>query len=325
MSRLVTIFVLGSMLLFAGIDPKALAGGGAGAAAAGAILPQKAYLVFTKEGWGCLSGQELVADVTQNLTTPKGEPVRLQEVKNSEDVDNRFELYLYYPALGVSGLPGYYVLRLRVAGREPQAPGTLRLAQAALVRGDQGWAFALKGKTAGLLKADLLYAGATRLESALFTCPDADRFEAHPVKFLPAYPIRTVMASTATKLDPQWDNVAIPLEDLQVKAGEAMAACIELLSGLEQNFSASKDYVFLWDQSKITSKSLNLIAASLEKEKGLKFHVKIVLRDQKGKIDINRDPTPFVPQLRQMMAVKDTRGKIIGGKVWLAVEKPGPR
>lgn len=325
MFRIVPIFVLGSILLFAGIDPKALAGGGAGAAAPGEIMPQKAYLVFTKEGWGCLGGQEIVADLTQNLTAPKGEPVLLQEVKNPEDVDNRFELYLYYPAQGVSGLPGYYVLRLRVAGRKPQAPGTLRLAQAALVRGDRGWTFVLKAKAAGVLKADLLYAGATRLESGLFTCTDAGLFGAHPVKFLPAHPIRTDMTSTSTKLDPQWDNVAIPLEDFWVKEGDAIAACVELLSGLEQNFSASKDYVFLWDRSKITSKSLNLIASSLEKEKGLKFHVKIVLRDQKGEIEISKDPTPFDPQLKQMMAVQNTQGKIIGGKVWLAVEKPDPR
>jgi hypothetical protein len=132
--------------------------------------------------------------------------------------------------------------------------------------------------------------------------------------------IRTLMNSTATKLDPQWDNVAIPLEDLQVKIGNLLAACIELLSGLEQNFSASKDYVFLWDRSKITSKSLQLIAASLGKEKGLEFHVKIVLRDRKEEIAISKDPTPFAPQLRQMMAVQDTRGKIIGGEVWLAVK-----
>lgn len=321
-SRLVTIFVfvLGSIMLFAGIDPKALAAGGAGAAAAGAILPQRAYLVFTKEGWGCLEGQEIVADVTQNLTAPEGEPVLLQEVKNPEDVNNRFELYLYYPALGVSGMPGYYVLRLRVAGREPQVPGTLRLAQAALVRGGPGWTFVLKAQVAGVLKADLLYAGAASLKSGRFNCTDAGLFEAHPVKFLPAYPIRTVMNSIATKLDPQWDNVGIPLEDLQVNIGNLLAACIELLSRLEQNFSASKDYVFLWDQSKITSKSLQLIAASLGKDKGLEFHVKIVLRDRKGEIAISKDATPFAPQLRQMMAVQDTRGKIIGGEVWLAVK-----
>jgi hypothetical protein len=49
---MMAIFALGSILLSAGIDNQAGAG-----APPGGVLPEKAYVVFTKESWGCLEGK----------------------------------------------------------------------------------------------------------------------------------------------------------------------------------------------------------------------------------------------------------------------------
>jgi hypothetical protein len=311
--------VLWGILLFAGADGRAFASGTV-AEAQDELMPQKAYLVFTKESWGCLAGQEIIADVTQALTKIKGEPVQLQEVKNPEDVNNRFELYLYFPAQGIRGLAGYYVLRLGVVG-ESRIPGSLRLARATLGRGTKGLVFTLQAKTTGILKADLLYAGTTHPASGRFTCPTAGLFEPHPVKFLPVYPIQPEQAATAIKSTPPWDKITLPLEGHWLKEGDDVAACLGLLSALENNYSASKEDRFFWDRSKITSKSLNQIASSFEKGKNLKFYLSIELRDRHGTAAITRDPTSFVPKLRQMIAVINAEGKIIGGEVMIGLEK----
>jgi hypothetical protein len=325
MIRIAFILAVGSTLLFAEVDRKAAAGDGTTAAARGEIMPQKAYLVFTKESWGCLEGQAIVADVTQDLTATEGKPVLLTEVKNPEDVDNRLELYLYYPAQEISRLPGYYVLRLGVTGPEAQIPGTLRLAKAALVHSGQGVSFLLKAKTTGHLKSDLLYAGDTRLVSGLFTCAEADLFEAHPARFLGVYPVHTEIASTVTKIDPQWDRVAIQLEEFRLKEGEAIATCYGLLTAMEKKFSASNEHLFLWDQSQLTPQGLNLLASSLEQGRNYRFHVNIELRAPQGNTEIQRDSIPLVPQLRQMIAARNAQGKITGGSVMIAVEKPDPK
>ena len=285
-------------------------------------MPQKANIVFTRESWGCLGGQEIVADVTQDLTVTPGKPVLITEVKNPEDVDNRLELYLYYPAQAISGVPGYYVLRLGVAGPKAKVPGTLRLAEAVLVKNGQGVSFVLKAKTTGHLKASLLYAGDTQLASGLFTCPAAGFFEAQPVQFLGVYPIRTELSSTAKKIDSQWDRVTLQLDDFLLKEGEAVAACHWLLTAMQNKFSASNENLFLWDQSQLTPQSLNQLASSLEEGRNCRFHVNIELHAPQSRTEIQRDPTPFEPQLRQMIAARNAQGKITGGSVMIAVEKP---
>ena len=310
--------------MFAEFNRKATAGDGTMVAAQGEIMPAKAYLVFTKESWGCLGGQEIVADVTEDLNASGEKPVLVTEVKNPEDVDNRMELYLYYPAREISGLAGYYVLRLGVQGSEAQLPETLWLAKAALVHEGQDLSFRLKAKTTGQLQSDLLYAGDTRLVSGFFTCAAAGLFEANSMKFLQSYPVHTQIAFTVMKIDSKWDKVTIPLEDFQLKEAEAIATCYGLLNGMEKEFSVSKEHLFLWDQSKLTPDGLGGIASSLEKGQKYGFNVNIELEGPLGTREIQRDPTPFIPQLRQMIAARNARGKITGGSVMIAVEKSSP-
>lgn len=315
------ISCLCGVILSSGIDGRALASGSQAQLPAEVVLPRKALLVFTRESWGCLGGQIIIEDITSLLSESNAEPILLQDVKNPEDVNNRYEIYLYFPTQRISGRSGYYVLRLAVVGSKPQLPGFLRLAQAALVRTDNNLTFSLKAQTEGFLVADMLYAGDSLLKSGLFACPPAGLFELHPVKFLDVYPVRTELASTAAKIDAHWDKLSMPIELFWQKEGDDVAACFELLSGLEERFSCSKEYTFLWDQSKIAQDGLNLIVTSFEKDNALKFHVNVEIIDKQGKTEIRRDATPFVPKLQKIIAVKNARGKMTSGMVMIGIEK----
>jgi hypothetical protein len=316
-----TISCLCGVILFAGIGSPALARGSQAQLPAEVVLPDKALLVFTRESWGCMEGQIITEDVTSLLSESNAEKVLLQDVKNPDDVNNRYEIYLYFPAPRVSARSGYDVLRLSVVGSDPQLSGFLRLAQAALVRTDKSLTFILKAKIEGFLKADLLYAVGCHLKTGLFACPAADLFEPHPVRFLDVYPVRTEMASTAAKMDAQWDQISLPIESSLQKEGDDVAACIELLNGLEESFSGSKEFVFQWDQSKITQDGLSQIASSFEKDNNLKYHVNVEIIDKQGKTEIRRDVTSFVPKLQQIIAIRSAHGKMISGMVKIGIEK----
>jgi hypothetical protein len=259
--------------------------------------------------------------VTEDLVAAEGKPVSLTEIKNPEDVDNRLELYLYFSARNIMGLPGYLALRLGVAGPEAQVPGTLRIEESALVADGKGVSFILKAKTNGQLKPELLYAGDTSLSSGLFNCPAAGLFEPHPVKFLGVYPIRTELHFTTSKIDLQWDKIIIRADEFQIRETQSVAACYGLLAGLEKEFSASKEYLFLWDQSQLTPDRVGQVASYFERSQNYKFNVSIELRSPKGKTQIQPDSTPFLPQLRQTIAVRNAQAKITGGIIMLAVEK----
>lgn len=286
-------------------------------------MPETAFIVFTREAWGCIEGQEIVEDVTPLLATAdEGRPAVLQEIKNPEDVNNRSEYYLFFPAQEVAGLAGYLVLRLGVASREPGVPGVLSLVRAVVTGDGEGLAFSLKANVSGLIRADLLYAGDCRPATGMFACPAAELFEPVKVEFLKCYPVRTEIPPTFAKHDGQWDEIIIPLDRFSLmKAGDT-AACFELLSRLDRSFSSSKEYAFLWDESKITAQSLGMISSPLEEPHRLRFHVKIELLSKRGRREIARDPTSFVPDLQQAIACRNERGDITGGVVSIALERP---
>ena len=322
---LTILFVLGGTLLAAKFDRKAIADDGPIFISQEKIPPEKAYLVFTKESWGCLLGQEIVADVTDDLNVAEENPVFLEEVKNPEDINNRLELYLYFPAQKISGFPGYYVLKLGVQGGESQVPESMYLVKAYLLNQGQDLSFSLKAANAGRLKTDLLFAGDTQLVSGLFTCASAGLFEANSTQYFPSYPIKTETEFTVMKVDSQWYKVTIPIEDFYLEEAEALSTCYGLLTKMEKKFSISNEHLFLWDRSRLTSNELDLIVSSLEKEQNLRFYVNIELEAPSGITQIQRDPEPFLPQMRQVIAAKNAKGKVTGGSVTIAVEKADPK
>jgi hypothetical protein len=198
----------------------------------------------------------------------------------------------------------------------------VRLARAVLTREGKGLAFSLKAKIQGSIKADLLYAGTRHMATGLFTCPAAGLFEPSRVDFLACFPIRTDMAPTIVKEASPWSRIDFPL-DLPILAGASdTAASFELLSRLDASFSASREYTFLWDESRITPQSLGTIASSVEKAGKLRFHSKIELTGKRGHREVARDSVPFAPNLRQTIACTDERGEITGGVVSISVDRP---
>ena len=288
----------------------------------GALLPQKAMLVFTRESWGCLLGQEIKADVTALLIGDRAPGVRWEEIKNPEDRQDRLELYLYFPARPVSGLPGYLVLRLGSSNPNPLKPGSVLLKRAELTIGPNGPAFELKGQIQGSLTAGLLYAEDFDLHQGLFTCPEADLFEPQNIYFLKAYPLKPDLSVKPEKPSGRVESFAIPLDESRLGEAQAVAAGAELLTRLDQEFKVSGKFTFLWDKARITSQSLEGLASSWETGKGVRSNIALILRDRQGSLEIRRSPAPFTPQLRQKIAVQDRQGRIWGGEVWIGIDLP---
>jgi hypothetical protein len=278
----------------------------------------KAFLVFSRERWGCLLGQEIKGDVTALLGSGEA-GVRWEEIKNPEDRQDRLELYLYFPAGPVSGLPGYLVLKLGVGSTDPKKPGEVRLKNAALTRGPQGPVFELQGEVQGDLAADLLYAKDFRWHQGLFSCPEASLFEPVELNFLKAYAVKTglepIMAGPSAAR-----RINIPLRGFWLDQTRRVAAAAELLDLLDDRFKVAGKFNFLWDKAGISPPTLEAAAAAWDQGKGLKSHIALKLRDRQGTKEIRRTPVPFNPQLRQKIAIQEAPGRIIGGEVWIAID-----
>jgi hypothetical protein len=283
------------------------------------LPPQKALLVLTREGWGCFGGQEIRGDVA-SLLNGAGAGVRWEEIKNPEDRQDRLELYLYFPAGPVSGLPGYLVLKLGVDSTDPEKPGEVRLQKAALRRDAQEPVFELQGAVRGDLAADLLYARDFHLHQGLFACPEASLFEPRDLHFLKAYAVKTGLKVVMPKPGAQEGGISIPLTGFWLKQTREVAAGAELLDLLEQKFKVDDKSTFLWDKARVTSQALAGLASAWEQGKVLKSHIALILRDRQGTREIRRSPIPFNPHLRQKITLKDPRGQVTGGEVWIGLD-----
>jgi len=283
------------------------------------ILPYRASLVLTQESWGCLNGQELLQEVTDLVVREDGQAARMEEIRNPEDRQNRLDLYLYFSAQA-GGLPGYYLWRLGVADPQAETPGWLQVDQARLRVDHKGLTLEITAKAQGQVQADLLYAPGTDLSTALFTCPAAGIFDAYPASFLPAYEVRMKAVPSASPSAASWKRVNFSLGDLAVEETKRVALGCQLLGALARELSASKKFAFLWDGARISSQALERMARTTEAESERKFRLILRLHDRQGEREISRGPGPFVPQVRQMVAVRDARDKVTGGEVWIGVE-----
>lgn len=283
------------------------------------IPPEKAFILFTEEGWGCIYNQQIKKDVTNLIALEDGEFVRVEEIKNPEDRDNRYELYLYFLAKESSGLPGYYILRLEVKHQNPLAIGYLLVDQARLKKGDKGYFVELKAKADGLIVADLLYSRQPRLTAGLFSCPEADLFDPYKVNFLKAYEISSGLRIVSEMMNKKWDRINIAIDPFLLKEVNLVDASEKFLDALDKEFSSSKDFIFLWDKSKVSTKSIENIALRIEQEKRLKYNISINIRYKEKTETISRGEKLFVPDLRQKISIKEPNGKLTGGEVWIGI------
>jgi len=284
------------------------------------IPPEKAFILFTEESWGCIYNQRIEKDVTNLVALEDGKFIQIEEIKNPEDRANRYELYLYFLAKEVGGLPGYYILSLEIKHQNPLVKGSLMVDQARIIRGDMGYFVELKAKVDGFLKADLLYGRQTQLRTGFFSCPEADIFEPNRVNFLKAYEVSSGLRIKSETIDKNWARVAIVIDPFLLNKANLIDASEEFLDALDKEFSSSKDFVFLWDKPRVSTKSIENIALRIEQEKRLRYNISVKIRYKEKTKEISRGEKAFVPDLRQKISVKESNGQLNGGEVWIGIK-----
>lgn len=287
------------------------------------IPPEKAFILFTEESWGCVYNQQTQEDVTNLVAYGDGKFVQVEEIKNPEDRANCYELYLYFSAKESSGLPGYYILRLGIKHQDPSIKGCLLVDQAKLIRMNESYFIELKAKVNGFLRVDLLYGNQTSLKTGFFSCPDSGLFEPYKISFLKAYEIKHFLRFESEMIDRKWNKIKISLYPFLLKEAALVNECEEFLDILDKEFSSSKDLIYVWNKSKVTLENVENIASALEQKKVLKYNFSLKSKYKKKTEELNRNGKQFVPNIRQRISVKESTSELVGGEVWIGVELIG--
>jgi len=281
------------------------------------IYPQKAFTVLTEESWGCISNQRIVSDATDKVTSKDTSSVRVDEIKNSEDRENRNELYLYFPAQKINGLPGYFILRLGIKHQNPEQQGYLLVDQAKLIVKDNKHFIEVRASVDGLVNAAMFYSRYDHIQKGLFSCPEADVFEPFKTNFIRMHEIRHGLKFESRAEDTQWKSLSMEIPPALLAQAISLDACEELLDRLDKEFSSPEHIMFLWDKAMVTTKKIDPIVNALKQEKDLSYDLLIKIND-KGKLEeINIGQQLFVPQVKQKISVKKNSGQIVGGEIWI--------
>jgi hypothetical protein len=316
MSRYSYYLVFGSIILFLFIGCK-----NTFALKPMEIYPQKAVIVLTEESWGCITRQHILSDVTGIFSGNNKTSAQIDEIINSEDRDNRQEIYLYFPAKDINSLPGYYILRIGVKHLDSTERGSIVVNQAKLNREGNTYSFELSVNVQGTLSADLFYSRHETLQAAFFSCPEAGDFSPYKTAFLRMFAVKTNMKFNAVKKDAAWSNIVINVPQSLFADASNVDACEELLDRLDKELLSSEHIIFLWDDKMMTRNKIETIVNALKQEKGLHFDLSIKIND-KGKLkEINIGQQLFNPQIKQQISIKKSNGQIVGGEIWINIKQ----
>lgn len=280
------------------------------------ITPSKALIIFTRESWGCLNGQEVKEDVSAKIAKDDCNFAIIQEIKNPEDIFNRYELYLIFPAKPVNGLTGNFVVKFWCNNDKPETKAYFSMDHARLYKKKGGnWILSIRAKGNGFIHAKMLYSRAPEIRQALFSCPEAGVLQPNQLTFFNVYPLEGNFDGVPQqKLGGKWQTLELTLNPIFLEGAVSVDKCQTFLDILDKQFAVT-GRPMVWERKKIQAETIQ----KLSSQTGVSSEDKIfqvLLKADDGtmtKVSSYR----FLPHLRQKLALKNPDGKLIGAELWL--------
>lgn len=277
------------------------------------ILPGRALVIFTRESWGCLSGQEIKEDVSITIGRDDGNYVTIEEIKNPEDIFNRYEIFLIFPAILVNQLPGNFVVKFWCDNDQSEEKAYLSMEWASLHKRAKEWILTTKLKSNGFVHIQMLYSRMPEIRQAWFSCQGEGTGELYQLTFFNAYPLEGEFGSVPEqKLNGKWERLDLTFNPIFLEESRAVDRCQLFLNVLDRQF-AIKDSSLVWDSAKVDEGTIrSLVIQSTVETKELDVMLR---KDDRTIIQIGSES--FVPHVRQKLALRNPDGKLVGGEIWL--------
>ena len=276
----------------------------------------KGFIIYTAESWGCLEGQEIREDVSTLISSADNNSATIQEIRNPEDVFNRYELYIIFPAERINGLNGSFAAMFRCESSGPDFNALLSVDEARVFqKEDQTWAIALKVKGNGFFTARMFYSQKPEMMRGWYSGLGARNQPPVQIQFYNVFPLEGDFGRMPPEnLSGEWQNLELHFNPFFLEQSVAVDKCQALFEMLVAEFSVDGDSM-LWKLEEITPETLQSLSqravASLGEQT---FQVLLKLQDRRT-LYSNLDN--FVPHFRQPLAVRLSNGRLLGAEVWL--------
>lgn len=280
------------------------------------IAPTKGLIIFTAESWGCLERQEVIKDVTSLLIKADKKAGTIRVINNPEDVFNRYEFYLAFPAGAINGLIGNFVARFGIENQYLGSKAFLSLDAAKLYqRNDLSWAMALRLKGNDSFSCQMFYSRNPEMVKGWVSCSKARNQQPTLAQYFNVFPLEGVLGGMPQgKLSGKWQNIELSFNPSYLEQSIELEKCVALFDLLATRFSIEGDRM-LWKFEAITPQVLREFSKiSISSFGEQSFRILIKLQDQRT---IYSSLENFVPHLKQPLAVKQSNGNILSAELWL--------
>ena len=283
--------------------------------ASGGISPNKSFIIFSRAAWGCLRGQEITEDVSDKIVGDDTASATIYEIKNPEDVANRYELSLLFPASPLNGLPGYFIFQFWCDTNRPEVKGFFSLKQAWLDRKGDQYRLSLNLKGNGFIYSRILYSRKPEIRQAWFSCFEAGDPQPYGLTFFSAYPLEgQLQGMPRDKLKENWQILELRIEKATLDEALNIDRSQAFLDLLDQHFAAP-GRPLVWLRKNIQPETIRELFKQFEAVgSGEPFQV-LLKADDRSKIQVGADN--FLPHLRQKLALENADGELTGAQLFL--------
>jgi len=286
--------------------------------ASGEIQPHKSVVILSRAAWGCLRGQEITEDVSDKIAADKSASATIYEIKNPEDVANRYELSLLFAGSEFNGLPGYFIFQFWCDSDRPEVKAYFSLKQAWLDRKDDQYRLSLNLKGNGFIYSRILYSRRPEIRPAWFSCIEAGDPQPHELKFFSAYPLEgQLQGMPHAKLKENWQILQLGIETAALDEAVNIDRCQAFLDLLDNRFAASGRHL-VWKRENILPESIRALFKQFRTgDQAEPFQV-LLKADDRTKIQVGADN--FLPHLRQKLALENADGELLGAELFIVAQ-----
>jgi len=284
------------------------------------VPPEKAVVVLAKYAWGCLTEQSVIRDITR-IEMPTGE--QIAEVFGAEDHEDlvvRQELYLFFPAKEVNGLPGFFIVRLHAGNMNPPIRGRLVVTNARLLKGDGPVVELLVKPVKARIDASLHYSRHIDPVAVPVSCPGFEPSRTHRLKLLRAYPFKAGPKAAIQQANENSERITLAIGAHHLAEAKQIDQCEALLDRLDREFSVSGETSFFWDGIRMTPAAIRQSMGAITAATGQRYGISIVTLGRKRPEVMWENRANLAPRIMQPITLKEKNGRLTAGEIRIGIE-----
>lgn len=277
------------------------------------IEPTQAMTIFTAEKWGCINDMELMENVTDKIIKCDQIFTTVKEIKNPEDVNDRNELYIFFPLEEINKLEGLLVVLLGCLPNPAKEKAFLSVDAVKLSKADSGtWELILNISGQGHFYIKSLYARKPSFMKGWSICNEGEEpfernfFEAH---FLEG----EWKGMENVTLKSSWQKLRLEINPFSLEIAKSVDLCEKVFEQFDKLFTVNGQHLF-WDFEKLDHEVFLDIIQSVKENYKNNFNV--LLRTDNKVIEWYGSDD-FIPQFRQKIVLKNYLNKTTNAEFWI--------